>query len=79
MKFPTVHIATSTVNRILNVADEIDSKGAPVMPVPTPPPPMPADPTLEGTLLNSQLLQPAQPAMAPDQDTANALALKGLM
>jgi hypothetical protein len=40
---------------------------------------MPADPTLEGTLLNSQLLQPAQPAMAPDQDTANALALKGLM
>lgn len=54
MKFPKMHIATSVVNRILNVADGLPS-GAPAMPAPEPRLPNTAD---QSALLDAKLEAP---------------------
>jgi hypothetical protein len=54
MKFPKLHIATSVVNRILNVADGLPS-GAPAMPAPEPRLPNTSD---QSALLDAKLESP---------------------
>jgi hypothetical protein len=77
IRFPRLNIATSTVNRILNVHDEIMRGRQQPSAIKSPADdPAPADPNLEGTMLNAQLMTPPQPSDAPDNQTANAIALK---
>jgi len=53
IKFPKVHIATSVVNRILNVHDEVAAKAAKVSRDPAVP-----DPTAEGSVIDAKLNAP---------------------
>jgi hypothetical protein len=77
IRFPKMHIAASVVNRILNTHDEIQRGSSAPAEVRGPnDQPAPADPNLEGTMLNAQLMQPAAPSEAPDDQTAAAIALK---
>lgn len=78
VRFPKLHIATSVVNRIMNIHDELESKEKAPSAVPLPSP-MPVDPTLEGTMLNAALLEPNPSVDAPDQSTADQIALAGLL
>jgi hypothetical protein len=76
IKFPSVHIAESVVNRILNLRDELGASRAPP-PAPSAPPAVP-DPSGQGALLDAELdMQP--PPVTADDDTAPAIALKGLV
>lgn len=73
IKFPKVHIATSVMNRILNLHDEIETARAPASDR------SPAlDPSGQGAVLDAALDTPAPPVTA-DDDTASAIALKGLV
>ena len=54
-KFPQLHIATSVVNRIMNLRDSVEPLVAP-KPTPTIP-----DPSMEGGALDAQLLSPTPP------------------
>jgi hypothetical protein len=77
IRFPKMHIAASVVNRILNAHDEIQSGRAAAAATRAPQDePSPPDPNLEGTMLNMQLMQPPAPSEAPDDQTADAIALK---
>ena len=71
IKFPKMHIATSVVNRIMNVADEIEADGiqsGQLMRVSAPP--VAADPQTMGAQLDVALQQPPGPTppiqAAPD-------------
>lgn len=55
IKFPKVHIATSVVNRILNIADGIPTPGAASVAVPDVP-----DSIAQSTALNQKLAEPLQ-------------------
>lgn len=74
IKFPKVHIAQSVVNRILNVADGIEAKRAATALVDRAPNIAPP----QGEVLDAELGAPQPPVTADDQ-TADAVALKGLM
>jgi hypothetical protein len=74
IRFPLMHIAESVINRIWNVADEIEARepsqasgkidrGAP------PPEPMAPDPSVQGAMLDEQLATPAG-AMPPAEPQA---------
>lgn len=65
--FPKLHIAESTVNRILNTIEGEPSLGMPM------PPPTPPNPALEGAVLDSELEAPPDDvAVLPEeQDAAN--------
>ena len=76
-RFPQMHIAASVINRIMNVADELKNKERPASVVPAPSP-KPVDPTLEGQLLNEELLRPSPPVDAPSE-IAQAIALNPLI
>lgn len=71
IRFPRMHIAASTANRILNIADQIDRTGkAPPIKVAKPVPPVPYNTETQGYNLDEQLTAPV-PAMpklgeAPD-------------
>lgn len=69
IKFPKVHIATSVVNRILDVADGISRM--PALVVPNAPEPLP-----QGAQLDAALAQPTPAVGAvgenPDSDENNA-------
>lgn len=60
MRFPQIHIAESVVNRILNVADELEPVGQADI---NAPPPV-TDPTRQSAALDLALAQP-QPGMPP--------------
>lgn len=69
IKFPRVHIATSVVNRILNVADGISATSG------TRTEPSVPDPTLEGAALTARLAEQVPPVGevgGPESQTANA-------
>ena len=57
IKFPKVHIATSVVNRILNIADGLEQEAPGIA---APPPTVP-DPTVEGQAIDAQLAAPISP------------------
>lgn len=62
IKFPKVHIAQSVVNRILNVADDLDTeRSAPTIDVPTVP-----DPAMAGARLDQALSAPPPAIPPPD-------------
>lgn len=63
IKFPKVHIATSVVNRLLNVADGLPDNRAPAE---VPPPAVP-DTMLRGAQLDQDLSQPIGPVGGLDQ------------
>lgn len=75
IKFPKHHIATSVVNRIMNIADELETgaETPQVGPVPNVPAALP-----EGPALSAALYQPTQPVTA-GPELAEALTLKGLL
>ena len=60
IKFPTVHIATSVQNRILNLADQLPALPADRTPPDAVSPNAPAPPTtaMQGAVLDSKLMQP---------------------
>lgn len=74
IKFPKLHIATSVVNRILNVHDGIEAQRA-TSTDRAPNDPMPA---VESAVLEQRLNAP-QPEVTADDPTAAAIALKGLV
>jgi len=76
MKFPTMHIAASVVNRILNAHDEIEEGARAELAAAQVSPPKPPDPTLEGAELDVRLSQPPGGA-APDQAALASTALGG--
>lgn len=59
MRFPQYHLATSVVNRIMDIANQVQT-----MPLPTQPPSVP-DATSQGAALDEALAQPIQPVAAP--------------
>lgn len=59
MRFPKYHLATSVVNRIMNVANRVQA-----MPVPDAAPMMP-NPARQGAALDQALNTPPQPVPAP--------------
>ena len=59
MRFPKYHLATSVVNRIMNVANRVQA-----MPVPDKAPNIP-NPTAQGQALDKALATPPQPVPAP--------------
>ena len=70
IRFPRMHIAESTANRILNLVDEMRGSGVMEPPaIPTPPPELPAAPAMQGAQLDNALATPppadleAPPAM----------------
>jgi len=74
IRFPKMHIASSVVNRILNVADGINAQrpsNADRAPAAVP------QPALEGAVLEQNLNAPTPPVTA-DDNTAQAITLKGL-
>lgn len=73
INFPSMHIAASVANRILNVADEVGraTPATPAAPVPVAPP-VP-DPAPQGEALNQQLatpIAPMPPVEAPGEPQA---------
>lgn len=72
--FPRYHIATSVVNRLLNVAHEVRTlRAAPVAPGLNIPDPIP-----EGQALTQQLFTPP-PAMDASPQVAQSIALAHLL
>lgn len=67
--FRTQRLATSVVNRILDVYDGLPPRPGPGM-LAAP------DPLPQGAQLDAQLQAPAAPSEAPDDQTAAAIALK---
>lgn len=69
IKFPSVHIATSVQNRILNVRDELEGHGAQPKqpPAPVPPPVLP-DTELPGAIIDAKVNEPP-PANVPPLET----------
>ena len=65
-KFPQIHIATSVVNRLLNLRDSIQPPAV-VSPVPNVP-----DPTMEGGAIDASTLAPTPP-VAASTDVAPAV------
>ena len=59
MRFPKYHLATSVVNRILNVANRVQA-----MPLPTQAPQVP-DASRQGQAIDNQLATPPASAQAP--------------
>jgi len=78
IRFPKINIATSTVNRILNVADEITA-GANLKSAPTPrgAPNVP-DTSRSGPAIDAALAAPTAASDAAPE-IADAVALKGIM
>lgn len=76
IKFPKLSVATSVVNRILNVHDEIE-RGAVQSAEPAGPPNVPDDNPLGAQLELALTRPPPQSDAAPD--VAEAVALKGLL
>lgn len=69
IKFPKVHIATSVVNRIMNLRDELNAPPAPkVSRAPSVP-----DPTLEGDALTAKLTEPTPDVGEASMDGSNSL------
>ncbi len=66
IKFPKVHVATSVVNRILNVADGFPDQGSKA--VVTPPPEVP-ETGAQGLALDHQIAE-TQPGALPGIDQA---------
>lgn len=58
-RYPILHVAESTVNRLMNIANQVQPR-----PSATIPPPMP-DVTAESDALNAQLATPPAPAGMP--------------
>lgn len=73
IRFPRLHLATSVVNRILNVHDGIEAQRAAATDR------MPEDPeaAAEGAALDQKLNAP-QPPVTADDPTAAAIALRNL-
>lgn len=69
MKFPSMHIAESVVNRILNTWDEIPSPAPAAAPAPEVPNPAP-----QGAALDQALTTPQGGAPASSEGAAVALA-----
>lgn len=69
MRFPRFHLATSVVNRILNVADQVQQ-----MPVASEPPPVPAT-GQTSRKLDAALQTPPTPVPAP-QGSQNQVMLE---
>jgi hypothetical protein len=74
-----MHIATSVVNRILNVHQQIEMRAAP-KPAPKAPEVVPSVPTPEATgpAIDQTLYKPPVPVDA-DPELAEAVALKGML
>ncbi len=74
IKFPKMHIAQSTVNRILNTAKGIESEFPPIESRPGS-----MNTILQSELLNTQLHKPTETAPAPDgaEATVTQAALEG--
>lgn len=66
MRFPQIHIAESVVNRLLNMADDLE----PVSDVSLNAPPPVVDPTRQSLQLDQALQEPA-PGMPPLDETAD--------
>ena len=67
IRFPKMHIAQSVVNRILNVAEDIDHQRTSE---PLPPPMVsPEAVALKGAALDTQLFTPPQGPMPPIEQT----------
>lgn len=71
VKFPRMHIAASTANRILNIADQIEMHGGAPMPiVAKPDPAVPYTTAEQGAKIDAQLSTPTPPmpqlGQAPD-------------
>lgn len=62
IRFPKMHVAKSTVNRILNVSDEIDRQIMPKLDIDTPSLPA-ADPS--GKSIEVAVNTPSEPVAAP--------------
>lgn len=72
IKFPQQHIATSVVNRILNVHDDLESQS---MRFPNMPEPLPT-----GEALDKKLAAPVEPvAASPEATEQVALTSAGLV
>lgn len=65
-KFPQIHIATSVVNRLLNLRDSIQP------PTVVTPAPAVKDPTLEGGAIDAATQTPTPP-VAPSDDVSGAV------
>ena len=71
MRFPKYHLATSVVNRIMNVAKQVQA-----MPVPTQSPQVPQA-QAQGQAIDQQLATPPAAAEAP-QGSDEAVALENM-
>lgn len=73
IKFPKVHIATSVVNRILNLRDEVAARAALASRDPQVP-----DPALAGDVLDAKLAQPTPDVGEASMDGDNSVAANTL-
>ena len=79
IRFPKVSIASSVVNRILNVHEEVEARQAMAQPLTQPSSPNVPDTAATGEALNQQLYQPTQPVSTDDPAIEDALTLKSVL
>ena len=80
MRFPQMHIATSVVNRLLNLRDEMIAEIPIPSPIPSPipiPAPNVADPLLEGIRLDAAVAAPVKPTSVEGADPLTARVATG--
>lgn len=66
IKFPKIHVATSVVNRILNVAEELESQRIRRQKASMPIAPNVPDPSLQGQQIDQALSTPLAPVSGLD-------------
>ncbi len=67
--FPKIHIATSVVNRILNIADGIEQQAPPL------PMPQIAEPSVQGAVIDAETAAGPPPNVPPLNESPDAGAL----